>query len=61
MFISHVLCYCSGIYAVELAGCYNVVVQKYLLILSQPVATPTKIMSIAEHSSASCFPSVIYV
>jgi hypothetical protein len=60
-FISLVLCYCSGIYADELAGCCNVAVPKYPLILSQPVATPTQIISIAEHSSTSCFPAVSYV
>jgi hypothetical protein len=60
-FISHVLCYCSGIYAVELAGCYNVAMPKYPSILSQPVATHTRIVSIAEHSSTSCFPAVSYV
>jgi hypothetical protein len=60
-FISHVLCYCSGIYAVELAGCYNVAMPKYPLILSQPVSTSTQIMSISEHSSTSCFPAVSYI
>jgi len=30
-------------------------------ILSQPVATPAQIMSIAEHISISCFPVVNYV
>ena len=59
--ISHVLCYCSGIYVVELAGWYNVAMPKYPLTLSQPVATSVQIMSIVEHSSTSCFPAVSYV